>query len=126
TVRQSVAAANPNDIVRVVVFYATSTADRPTSGCKAGTGAAGVCNVYTPADFSRPASDFDCSVSAPDKLFCPGGASSGVPYRDTRMTSLGYIGFYIEMTHHYVTGFFGSTVTMHEPSVVRIEPRPSL
>jgi hypothetical protein len=127
TVKQSVAAANPNDVVRVVVFAATGTSDRPTSGCSAGTAAAGVCNVYTPSDFSRPASDFDCSVTAPDRPFCPGGTNgSGVPYRDTRMPSLGFVGVYIEMTHHYVTGFFGSTVTMRETSVVRIEPRTAV
>jgi Flp pilus assembly protein TadG len=127
TIRQSVAAANPNDVVRIVVFAATSTSDRPTTACASGTATDGVCNVYTPADFTRPASDFNCVGTAPDRPFCPGGSTSGgVPYRDTRMPSLGFVGVYVEMTHHYVTGFFGSALTMHETSVVRIEPRTAV
>ena len=129
TINQSAAAANRGDIQRIVIFKATSTSDKPTAACKAGTAVDGVCNVYTVADLSRPQSDFDCSNLLLDERFCPSGPTSppGPPYyRDTRMSALGYIGVYVEMRHRYVTGFFGASVMIHDTTVVRIEPRTSV
>jgi len=129
TINQSAAAASRGDIQRIVIFKATSTSDKPSAACKAGTAVDGVCNVYTAADFARPQSDFDCSNLLLDKRFCPFGPISptGPPYyRDTRMSALGYIGVYIEMNHRYVTGFFGKNVTIRDTSVVRIEPRTAV
>jgi hypothetical protein len=128
TINQSAAAASRGDIQRIVIFKATSTSDKPSATCKAGTSVDGVCNVYTVADIARPVTDFTCSGTSPDKRFCPFGPapplSPGPPYyRDTRMSGLGYIGVYIEMRHRYVTGFFGASVTIRDTTVVRIEPR---
>jgi hypothetical protein len=129
TINQSAAAADEFDIKRIVIFKASSTSDQPTATCKAGTAVDGVCNVYTAADFARPQSDFDCSNILLDKRFCPFGPASpaGPPYyRDTRMSALGYIGVYVELRHRYVTGFFGSAITIRDTTVVRIEPRTSV
>jgi len=129
TINQSAAAATRGDIQRIVIFKATTTGDQPPAACKAGTAADGVCNVYTPADFVRPASDFDCTNLLLDKRFCPFGPISpaGPPYhRDKRMSALGYIGVYIEMRHRYVTGFVGASVMIRDTTVVRIEPRTAL
>ena len=129
TINQSAAAADRGDIQRIVIFKATSTSDKPTATCKAGTAVDGVCNVYTVADFARPASDFNCSSNLVDRRFCPSGPISptGPPYwRDTRMSALGYIGVYVEMRHRYVTGFFGSSIQIRDTSVVRIEPRTAI
>jgi hypothetical protein len=128
TINQSAAAASRGDIQRIVIFKASSTSDKPTAACKAGTAVDGVCNVYTMADISRPVTDFDCTNLLVDRRFCPFGPISpaGPPYfRDTRMSALGYIGVYIQMRHRYVTGFFGASVMIHDTSVVRIEPRTS-
>ena len=128
TINQSAAAAARGDIKRIIIFTASSTSDKPPAACKSA-GVDGVCNLYTTADFSRPQSDFDCLDPAIDLHFCPWGpvSPSGPPYyRDTRMSALGYIGVYIEMEHRYVTGFFGRTVTIHDTSVVRIEPRTAI
>ncbi|MEO8694136.1 MAG: TadE/TadG family type IV pilus assembly protein [Acidimicrobiales bacterium] len=129
TINQSAAAADRADIQRIVIFKATSTSDRPSATCKAGTSVDGVCNVYTVADLARPVTDFTCAASSPDKRFCPYGPISpaGPPYyRDTRMSALGYVGVYVEMRHRYVTGFFGASVMIRDTSVVRIEPRTSV
>src|SRR5688572_19402987 len=50
TINQSSAAAGRGDIQRIVIFKATSTSDKPSATCKAGTAVDGVCNVYTAAD----------------------------------------------------------------------------
>ena len=129
TINQSAAAADRGDIQRIVIFKATSTSDKPTATCKAGTAVDGVCNVYTVADLTRPVSDFNCTSNLVDRRFCPSGPISptGPPYwRDTRMSALGYIGVYIEMRHRYVTGFFGASIQIRDTSVVRIEPRTAI
>jgi hypothetical protein len=129
TINQSAAAASRGDIQLIVIFKATSTSDKAPAACTAGSPIDGVCNVYHAADFARPQSDFVCADNMLDKRFCPFGPLSptGPPYyRDTRMSSLGYIGVYIEMRHRYVTGFFGKTVTIRDTSVVRIEPRTAV
>jgi hypothetical protein len=129
TINQSAAAASRGDIQLIVVFKASSTSDKAPAACVAGSSIDGVCNVYHVADFARPQSDFDCSNNLLDARFCPFGPISptGPPYyRDTRMSALGYIGVYVEMKHHYVTGFFGKTVTIRDTTVVRIEPRTAI
>ena len=130
TINQSAAAADRGDIQRIVIFKATSTSDKPTAACKAGTRST-VCATCTPSRISPGlSSDFDCSdpVARQEVLpVRPDFAGSGPPYyRDTRMSALGYIGVYIEMRHRYVTGFFGASVTIRDTTVVRIEPRTAI
>lgn len=110
------------DINYIVIYEATSYGAEPTATCKAGTGVAGVCNVYVGADLDRPASQFGClSSTALDGFWCP----------TTRKTALtaesggppDFVGVYVSTTHRMVSGLVGKERVLDERSVLRIEPR---
>ena len=109
-----------SDIVYIVVFKASATGDAPTAACQSGTATSGVCNVYVSADLARPSTDFGCGNSSPDRYWCPSTrkvaqsvASGGPP---------DYIGVWVKVTHHWVTKMFGSTKSLTDSSVIRLEP----
>lgn len=124
TIKQTYAPSIRDDIVRIVVFKATDTSSQPTPTCAAGTASSSSpqCNVYVPSDLDRPVTDFVCAANTLDWFWCPTTGTN----RDTRLSSLGYIGVYIEMKHDYVTGFFGSQRSFKETVVFRFEPRTSV
>lgn len=119
TVRQSAAAANAADIERIVIFSASSQTDPVPAACKAGTRVADVCNVYTPADFTQVKELFNCGDFYLDQSFCP----TKDYLRDVRFSSLGYVGIYVQLKHSYITRIFGTTATIRDTVVLRIEPR---
>ncbi len=58
-VNKHTAALDTGSLERVVVFKATSFDDAVPADCMSGTtGVTGKCNVYLPADFGRPITDF--------------------------------------------------------------------
>jgi hypothetical protein len=110
------------DINYIVIYEATSYGAEPSATCKAGTGVAGVCNVYVAADLNRPSSQFGCqSSTALDGFWCP----------ITRKTALtaesggppDFVGVWISTTHQMVSGLVGKQRVLTERSVLRIEPR---
>lgn len=119
-VEASMAAVPDSSIERIVIWRATGPDDDVPAGCAAGsssTGGSRPCNVYTPADFDRPASDFGCGADAPDRFWCPSdreSALSGPP---------DYVGIWIRVDHGFVTGLFGSTTTITDRTILRIEPQ---
>jgi hypothetical protein len=135
-----------------VVIYNASGPGSPGPGstCGAGTPVAvsdgsngtadtiGACDVYVPSDFNRPKSDFDnaTTVFSPGTgpLNWPGPArnqyhDASHPRSDSPLPSgqpdLGpdYIGVYVHMTHHFITGLFGQTVTVTDSTMLKIERR---
>ena len=110
-------------IVRIVVYRSTSSGQAPTSGCRAGTPATGVCNVYTAADLARPATDFGCytgtPVVSPDRYWCPTTRKSALTGPDGPPD---YIGIYIQVNHQRVSGVVGSDTTLSDFAVNRLEP----
>lgn len=109
-------------IQRIVVYHAAGPGAEPSAGCKAGIPSSTPgqeCNVYTAADFGRAATDFGCDpvVPSPDRFWCPSDreiARSGPP---------DWVGVWMQIDHPWVTGLFGSGLTMTDHQVLRIEPR---
>lgn len=118
-VQRESAALPKNQIQYIVVYKPAAFGDKPTSTCQQGTPVTGVCNVYTPADFSSPKTDFGClTTQTLDKYWCP----------TTRKVSLNsggteYVGVWMKVNHPWLTNMFGSSKTLTDSSVIRLEPR---
>lgn len=121
-----------SQIERVIIYRATAPNDPVPASCLAinnPVGANGVndtCNVYGPDALTLPletspgvpSNEWQCLTSGSrDGFWCPTD-------RDVSF-SLGprdYVGVYIETTHQYLTGFFGSSVQIDATTVSRLEP----
>jgi Flp pilus assembly protein TadG len=115
-----------DDIQYVVIFKASGPNMAVPAGCKTasqnvGTTAAplaGSCNRYLPADLKLAAmpGTWTCSVG-PMVNYCP----------PTRKVGLNdppdYLGVYIETKHNWITGLFGSSITMSDTAITRLEPQ---
>lgn len=83
------------------------------------------CNRYLPSDLAldyfqadgvTETSHFGCGASAVDRFWCPAD-------RQTLLSGdLDLIGVHIQTTHHYVTGFIGTTQDLSAKTVVQVEP----
>jgi Flp pilus assembly protein TadG len=106
-------------IKQIVVYKPATFGEAPTATCQAGTPVANVCNVYTVADLSRPETDFGCLTTKNlDRYWCPS-------IRKTTLAGAGtdYVGVWMKIEHPWLTKMFGSTKTLTDSSVIRIEPR---
>jgi hypothetical protein len=110
-------AMDPGKIQRVVVYKASGFDGDVPEACKTGS-QAGVCNSYTGADLSRPVGDFGCGAGEPDASWCPTSRN------DQQTDPPDYVGIWIKANHDYFTGFFGSSRTFSDQTVMRIEPVP--
>src|SRR5205807_3855389 len=130
----------PKDAIEQVVVYnanaPTSTnpnATDPPSACTAvgSTGvtttsdAIGACNVYVPGDLDVDLTTFE-DVASPTygrSRSWPGEERNVSTSTDpTKLRSDGtvgpdYIGIWVKTTHHWVTGFFGSTAEITDTTV---------
>ncbi len=121
-IQRGSAALPDGAIERVVVFRATAPGDLPASGCMAGTAVANVCNVYELADFNKTVDEFKCDTAFnpepdPDRFWCPFDREASIG------SGLDYVGVWIRVTHDYVTGLFGSSVTFEDVVVLKVEPQ---
>lgn len=109
-------------IDKVVVFHASGPTATIPSGCKTSPSASpsGACNVYTATDFARPASDFGCGSSSPDRYWCP--STRKVNLTTDNGGPPDYVGVWIQGRYEPVTGVIGPTVTIEQLAVLRIEP----
>lgn len=76
-----------------------------------------LCNRYTAADLARPASDFGCGPSAPDRYWCP------TVRKTAQSDPPDYVGVYVRVTHRHPTGLLGQSRTFTDNYVMRIEPQ---
>ena len=109
------------EVRRIVIYKVTTANGEPTPGCKAGTPALNVCNVYTGAQMNTltPASftGTTCPVGSVDYSWCP-------DRRDNSQAAADQLGVWVEVFYTYRTGFFhGSGITMTHYVVMRIEPK---
>jgi len=117
------AAALPDGVIdRIVVFKATGPDDVPTAACQSGTATTNVCNVYVQEDFLRDDSQFKCDATYnpepdPDRFWCPYSREVSVG------SGLDYVGVWMQITHDYITGLFGSSVTFDDVVVLKVEPQ---
>ena len=123
-VQQAISAMGEDQVERIVIFDVGTIDGSVPSTCASGTAVADVCNVYTPADFSRPRTDFGCKSGQPlDRFWCP-FAITGQDGREVRQSGPpDYVGVYIEARHDFITGFFGSGLTFTDEVVMRLEPQ---
>lgn len=109
-------------IDRIVIYHATGPGAEPTAGCRAGTPSATPgqeCNIYDSSDFGRAESDFGCDpmVPSPDRFWCPTDRESA------QSAPPDWVGVWMQVDHPWVTGLFGSGLTMTDHQVMRIEAR---
>lgn len=121
TVEHGLEAMGLERLEYLVVFKATGPDDDVPSSCTSGS-QTGLCNHYTASDFFAELDDsggndtgnFRCGTL--DSSWCP----------TTRETSLSagtdFIGIHVQTRHSYVTGLFGSSRSLGETTILRIEP----
>ncbi len=103
-------------IQTISIFKSSASGGELPSGCQTGS-VSGACNVYTSADLTRPITDFGCAGSAPDRFWCPTVRS------DVQSAGLDYVGVYIETEHDFLTSMFGSSKSLEDTVVMRLEPK---
>ncbi len=106
-----------NSIEQISIYRSTSTSGAPTTTCQATSSAADKCNVYTASALSQPLTRFGCGAGSIDSAWCPTTRS------DSQALGPDYIGVWIKFTHGFVTKMFGTSRTISDHVVMRIEPR---
>ncbi len=132
SVEHAFAAWGVENLDFVVIYHATGPNDTIPPGCKVGP-VPNKCNYFTPAEFllslndaaDNPTDYFRCVPAiAVDRHWCPADRNTGLsdPAAGGYGSGPAYIGVYVQAEHHYVTGFFGSTGTLSDDRIIRIEP----
>ncbi len=123
------AAWGVENISMLVIYHADGPDDTVPAGCLVASGS--TCNRYTENEFSLSLNNADgsngpyfrCEPSAVDRFWCPGDRKTGLTDTDSGFPDgPAYIGVYVEAEHEYITGFFGSTATLKDDRIIRIEP----
>jgi Flp pilus assembly protein TadG len=130
-IKKATAAMPQSQILAVVVYDASKATDPATvtspsqvnSGCLTGS-VANYCNFYGPSQIptafaatTPPANYQDCTVGDPEANYCP--TTRGV----SLATGVDYVGVYVKITHPWITGLFGNSLTMTSNSVIQLEPQ---
>lgn len=106
-------------IVRIVIFDATTNTDVPIP-CTQGTPISGSCNVYVAADLHRDQADFGgtttCTSSSPDSDWCPLS-------RDTvQAGGLTKVGVWMRYDRQGITNFEPTDMTITDTAYMNVEP----
>jgi len=104
-------------IEQISIYRAASAGGGPTSTCQTTSSVTDRCNTYTGAVFTQPASKFGCGAGSLDSAWCP------TTRVDSQALGPDYIGVWVKTTHGFVTKFFGSSRSITDSVVMRIEPR---
>jgi len=128
---EGASAAMPSSQINyVVIYHATASSTGPTASCKlassAGTGSTYVdaCNRFSPTDLAAVGSGTTPPVawttSPPTNTTYWASVN-----RYVLLTAPGpdYIGIYVNASHPWITGLFGSTLTLTSNTVAQIEPQ---
>ena len=123
-VERAASALPDGSIDRLIVFEATDAESTPHADCIAGNsrGPTGTerCNVYDASHLTLVESEFQCAPLPappdPDYYFCPSD-------RDVIVGNLDYVGIWVQVTHSYITGLFGDTVTFTDQIILKLEPQ---
>jgi hypothetical protein len=124
-IERASAALPEGTIDRIVVFKATAADGTIPDICKTTTSAVTLasnsCNIYDGDDFGLGEDQYGCDATAnpipdPDRHWCPTD-------RIVSVGELDFVGVYMRVSHTYLTGLFGSTVTFEDSSVLKVEPQ---
>lgn len=123
-VREATGSMPPEWVKRIVIFEATgngSADSQISAACRNGTAVNGRCSVYNdPYEAFLAVQDGDVSY-----FTCPGGESCAWAPAQRQdgpsVNDIDYVGVYLEVDRAYLTGMFGSTLTLDDASVSRIE-----
>ena len=127
------------DIERIVVYKPVGFGEKPSTDCMNGLATVNVCNVYTAADFTKAQIQtteetaaaaenrsvdpskvfFGCGSTAVDRYWCPTNRKV-----TTNGSGTEFVGVWMKVNHHWITGMFGSEKDLTDQSVIRLEPRP--
>jgi len=119
--------ALPNGVIQQVIVWEANTTTTPPTACKNVVGSGGVaqlgppavyCNVYTGNDVATLAtgSFINSCLSGPDHFWCPSSRLN------TQAGPPDYVGVYIKINHQYVTKILGTSRTLSDSSIMRVEP----
>ena len=112
--------------IRYVVVYKSATTDGVVPAtCLTATphSVSGSCNAYTGAQLAQvvagtaPASWFGCGVGSLDLSWCPTGRQA------VQALNNDYLGVWVKASRPMLTGFFGTTITIADDAVMRLEPQ---
>jgi len=109
------------EIELIVIWHATGPTDTVPATCKAGTPVAGTapnytgaCNVYKNTGtqwWTYNSSNLNtCTGASPQQYWCPTVRKTAV--KDNGGAGPDYLGVYIQLKHPWITGLFGSTITI--------------
>ncbi len=106
-----------NSIQQISIYKSTLAGGGPTATCKTTSSAADRCNTYTAAAFAQPLTKFGCGTGSIDSVWCP--TTRG----DSQAIGPDYLGVWVKTTHGFVTKLFGTSRTITDSVVMRIEPK---
>lgn len=113
---RSLLGSTKNITVDYIVIYRSTTADGAMpAACLTGS-VSGVCNRYGAGDLTRPASEFGCGGSEPDRFWCPTGRERG------RTPAPDYVGVQAQLQYDGMTGMVPGTISITRTAVYAIEP----
>ncbi len=113
-VKAAIGGVSTQDIVKVVVFKSNTNGDMLNTTCTTAS-VASSCNVYTAADMGLSASAL--TASGKSNFWAP------TSREDRQSVGADYLGIWVRVDHPFVTKMFGSTFTLTDKTVMRIEPR---
>lgn len=113
--RALIASSRNITIDQIVVYRSTASDGAVPTACLSAA-VVGTCNRYTAADLLRPASDFGCGGSKPDRFWCPTSRE-----RD-RAPSPDYVGLYAQLRYTGMTGMVPGTLTITRRAAYAVEP----
>jgi len=104
-------------IQQLSIYKSTAAGGGPSSACQTASSATDGCNTYTSSVFSQPSTRFGCGAGSLDSAWCP------TTRVDSQAVGPDYIGVWVKTTHGFVTKLFGSSRTITDDVVMRIEPK---
>jgi hypothetical protein len=141
-VKRNLAAVPTSDVKVLVVFNATAAnlanppaATAPTTCSQPGSSApvslistTDKCSAYTPATDWSATDDrlYTCSTASPYQNRSGGWCPTGRKIAATNDAGGGppdYLGIYLRVDHHYLTGLFGKVKTVEQTIIIRLEPQ---
>jgi Flp pilus assembly protein TadG len=105
-----------NSIQAISVYKATAAGGDPPTACKSGPSAASFCNYYTASSLNLASTAFGGTSGKPDAYWPPTSRSV------SQSAGTDYLGVWIKTTHGFVTKLFGTSRTISDTVVMRIEP----